>query len=178
MKYRNFPMVSKVVFGRGSFNQLEEVLEPKRLNTEAPFIYIIDDVFKGNAWLTSRIPLAYADKIIYISTVEEPKTSLIDELVNDIVLSHSILPSGIIGIGGGSALDVAKAVSILLTNTGKSEDIVKKISTGKINKFKQDNSLLSQPWVMEPKKSVQDIVKELSITNLKIKDFYRLKIGE
>ena len=69
-------------------------------------------------------------------------------------------------------------ISEELKNTGKSEDIVKKISIGKINKFKQDNSLLSQPWVMEPKKSVQDIVKELSITNLKIKDFYRLKIGE
>ncbi len=65
-----------------------------------------------------------------------------------------------------------------LKNTGKSDDIVKKISIGKINKFKEDNALLTQPWVMEPKKKVRDILKELSITDLKIKDFYRLKIGE
>ncbi len=49
---------------------------------------------------------------------------------------------------------------------------------GKINKFKEENSLLTQSWVMEPKKKVQDILKELSINDLKIKDFYRLKIGE
>ena len=47
-----------------------------------------------------------------------------------------------------------------------------------LNKFKEENSLLSQAWVMEPKKKVQDIVKELSITGLKIKEFYRIKIGE
>ena len=47
-----------------------------------------------------------------------------------------------------------------------------------MNKFKEENSLLSQAWVMEPKKKVQDIVKDLSIADLKIKDFYRLKIGE
>ena len=69
-------------------------------------------------------------------------------------------------------------ISEELKNTGKPEDIVKKISIGKINKFKEDNGLLTQPWVMEPKKKVKDILKEISIKDLKIKDFYRLKIGE
>jgi len=65
-----------------------------------------------------------------------------------------------------------------LKNSGKPEDIVKKISIGKMNKFKEENSLLTQPWVMEPKKKVQDILKELSINDLKIREFYRVKIGE
>ena len=65
-----------------------------------------------------------------------------------------------------------------LKSSGKPAEIAQKISLGKINKFKEENGLLSQPWVMEPKKKVQDIVKDLSITDLKIKDFYRLKIGE
>ena len=56
--------------------------------------------------------------------------------------------------------------------------IVKKISLGKMNKFKKENSLLNQAWVMEPKKKVKNILKELNISDLKIKDFFRLKIGE
>ena len=74
-----------------------------------------------------------------------------------------------------------KEVSLIseeLKNTGKPDDIIKKISIGKINKFKEENALLTQPWVMEPKKKVKDVLKELSINDLKIKDFYRLKIGE
>jgi elongation factor Ts len=65
-----------------------------------------------------------------------------------------------------------------LKNSGKPEDIAKKISMGKMNKFKEENALLSQAWVMEPKKKVQDILNELSITDLKVKEFYRIKIGE
>ena len=65
-----------------------------------------------------------------------------------------------------------------LKNSGKPDEIAKKINLGKMNKFKEDNSLLTQAWVMEPKKKVQDIVKDLNIPDLKIKDFYRLKIGE
>jgi elongation factor Ts len=65
-----------------------------------------------------------------------------------------------------------------LKNSGKPEDIAKKISIGKMNKFKEENALMTQAWVMEPKKKVQDIIKELSITDLKIKEFYRIKIGE
>ena len=65
-----------------------------------------------------------------------------------------------------------------LKNSGKPEEIAKKISLGKMNKFKEENALLTQAWVMEPKKKVQDIVKELSISDLKIKEFFRIKIGE
>ena len=65
-----------------------------------------------------------------------------------------------------------------LKNSGKPDDIAKKISLGKMNKFKEENALLTQAWVMEPKKKVKDVLKELSIADLKIKEFYRIKIGE
>ena len=65
-----------------------------------------------------------------------------------------------------------------LKNSGKPDDIAKKISLGKMNKFKEENALLTQAWVMEPKKKVQDILKELAISDLKIKEFSRIKIGE
>ena len=65
-----------------------------------------------------------------------------------------------------------------LKNSGKPDDIVKKISLGKINKFKEENSLMSQDWVMEPKMKVKDVIKSLEISNLNINNFIRLKIGE
>ena len=65
-----------------------------------------------------------------------------------------------------------------LKNLGKSEDIAKKISLGKMNKFKEENALLTQAWVMEPKKKVKDVIKDLSINDLKIREFSRIKIGE
>jgi len=69
-------------------------------------------------------------------------------------------------------------VSEELKNSGKPDEIAQKISLGKMNKFKDDNALLTQAWVMEPKKKVQDVVKDLNIPDLKINDFYRIKIGE
>ena len=69
-------------------------------------------------------------------------------------------------------------VSEELKNSGKPDDIIKKISLGKMNKFKEENSLLTQAWVMEPKKKVKDVLKELAINDLKIKEFSRIKIGE
>ena len=69
-------------------------------------------------------------------------------------------------------------ISQELKNSGKPEEIAKKISLGKMNKFKEENALLTQAWVMEPKKKVQDILKELAINDLKIKEFSRIKIGE
>ena len=65
-----------------------------------------------------------------------------------------------------------------LKNLGKTEEIAKKISVGKMNKFKDDNALLTQAWVMETKKKVQEVLKDLNIADMKIRDFYRIKIGE
>ena len=65
-----------------------------------------------------------------------------------------------------------------LKNSGKPDEIAKKISLGKMSKFKEENALLTQSWVMEPKKKVQDILRELAIPDLKIKEFVRFKIGE
>ena len=65
-----------------------------------------------------------------------------------------------------------------LKSSGKPVEIAQKISLGKMNKFKEENALLTQAWVMEPKKKVQDIVKELNIPDLRINDFFRIKIGE
>ena len=69
-------------------------------------------------------------------------------------------------------------ISQELKNAGKTEDIVKKISLGKLNKFKEENSLMTQAWVMEPKKKVKEVILDLKISDLKIKEIYRLKIGE
>ncbi len=65
-----------------------------------------------------------------------------------------------------------------LKNSGKPEDIANKISLGKIKKFKDENTLMTQDWVMEPKKKVKDIIVDMNISNLIIKEFARIKVGE
>ena len=65
-----------------------------------------------------------------------------------------------------------------LKNSGKDTKIVEKIAFGKLNKFINENTLLNQDWIMEPKKKVKDILKELAVNDLKIKEFSRIKIGE
>ena len=71
-----------------------------------------------------------------------------------------------------------KIVKEELKNLGKPKEIVEKISLGKINKFKEDNSLLTQDWVMDPKLKVKDVLNKVDANGLKIKDFIRIKIGE
>ena len=71
-----------------------------------------------------------------------------------------------------------KLIAEELKNSGKPDEIAKKISLGKLNKFKEENSLMTQDWVMEPKKKVKDVLSEINIPSLKIKEFIRIKIGE
>ena len=73
-------------------------------------------------------------------------------------------------------LEIIKAE---ITNSGKPAEMVDKISKGKISKFLNDNSLLNQLWIMDPKKKVSDILKENSTKEpLQILDFIRYKVGE
>jgi 3-deoxy-alpha-D-manno-octulosonate 8-oxidase len=119
MKFRNFKMVGYVVYGRGSFNQLDEIIEPRR-NDNKPMIFLIDHYFKDRS-LVNRIPLRGHDKIVFADVTHEPKTSYVDALAQDLKREFGNV-SGIIGIGGGSTMDLAKAVSLMMNNSGSSAD--------------------------------------------------------
>ncbi len=119
MKFRNFKMVSYVVYGRGSFNQLDEILAPRR-NGNSPMIFLVDHYFE-NKQLVSRIPLHAEDKIIFADVNFEPKTKQVDELANKLKQQFGSI-SGIIGIGGGSVMDLAKGVALMMNNPGSSAD--------------------------------------------------------
>lgn len=119
-------MVSYVVYGRGSFDQLDEILAPQR-KAEAPMIFLVDHYFQngtgvGNGKsLTDRIPLRGKDKIIFADVTYEPKTTQVDKLAKELKDEFGTI-SGIIGIGGGSVMDLAKAVSLMMNNPGSSAD--------------------------------------------------------
>ena len=112
-------MVSYVVYGRGSFNQLDEILTSHR-NGNSPMIFLVDHFFE-NKPLVNRIPLRSADKIIFADVSFEPKTKQVDGLSNQLKQEFGTI-SGIIGIGGGSVMDLAKAVSLMMNNPGSSAD--------------------------------------------------------
>jgi 3-deoxy-alpha-D-manno-octulosonate 8-oxidase len=112
-------MVGYVVYGRGSFDQLDEILAAQRKG-DAPMIFLLDNFFQGKP-LAKRIPFRGRDKIIPVDVNYEPKTSYVDKLAGDLRKEFGTV-SGIIGIGGGSAMDLAKAVSLMMTNPGSSAD--------------------------------------------------------
>ena len=119
--FKNFPMVPRVVFGSGCFDQLGDILMPQRKHSDAPFIFLLDDIFEGKE-LANRIPLIFNDQLIFISADQEPSTTQVDALVKKIKNDFDDLPSGIVGIGGGTLLDLSKAVAIMLTNKGSASE--------------------------------------------------------
>jgi 3-deoxy-alpha-D-manno-octulosonate 8-oxidase len=119
--YRNFKIVPNIIFGRGSFNQLGDVLKNKRTTPESSMVFVLDDVFVGKD-LEQRLPLEKGDLLLPVNVDDEPKTSYIDQLVTQIRATNPRLPEGIIGLGGGSTMDIAKAVSLMLTNPGSAAD--------------------------------------------------------
>jgi len=119
MQFRNLKLVSNVVFGRGSFQQLDEILAPQRKG-DAPMVFLVDHFFEGKA-LPNSIPLRGKDTIIFADVTYEPKTKQVDALAEELKNTYGTV-SGVIGIGGGSTLDLAKAVSLMMRNPGSSAD--------------------------------------------------------
>ena len=119
MQFRNFKMVGYVIYGRSAFNQLDEILEPNR-KRGLPMIFLLDHFFKDKE-LVKRVPLKGNDKIIFADVTTEPKTTYVDSIAAELKNEFGSV-SGVIGIGGGSTMDLAKAVSLMITNPGSSAD--------------------------------------------------------
>ena len=119
--FRNFKMIGYVVYGRGSFNQLNDILKPERKEGR-PMVFLVDHYFEKNAsGLIGRIPIEGNDKLIFVDVTNEPKTTYVDSIAQQLKDEFGSI-SGVIGIGGGSTLDLAKAVSLMMTNPGSSAD--------------------------------------------------------
>jgi len=121
--FRNFKLVSRMVFGRGAFNQLDDILAAQRPPSGGGMIFLLDTVFAGSA-LESRIPRRSGDRIICVDVTDEPKTAEVDRLTAEAKAHGDTVGgiSGVIGIGGGSTMDLAKAVSLMLANPGSAAD--------------------------------------------------------
>lgn len=83
-------------------------------------IFLVDHFFDGKP-LVNRIPLRGNDKVIFADVTYEPKTTYVDKLASDLKEEFGTV-SGVIGIGGGSTMDLAKAVSLMMNNPGSSAD--------------------------------------------------------
>src|SRR5215510_3553028 len=83
-------------------------------------IFLVDHFFEGKP-LLGRLPLRKNDKVFSADVTHEPKTKYVDELANHLKDTYGEA-SGIVGIGGGSTMDLAKAVSLMMTNPGSSAD--------------------------------------------------------
>jgi len=119
--FRNFKMVSNVVYGRGCFDQLDEILSHKRKSNDDIMVFLVDDVFE-NSPLEHRIPNHPTDMLVWVNVDDEPKTMYVDTLTKTVKENAGDQVAGVIGIGGGSTMDLAKAVSLMLTNPGSSTD--------------------------------------------------------
>ena len=83
------------------------------------------------------------------------------------------------GLDSGILAKEKEIITEELKNSGKDSKIVSKIAEGKLNKFINDNTLLNQEWIIDPKKKVKEVLKDFDAKNkIEIKKFIRFKVGE
>ncbi len=117
--FRNLKAVGRILYGRNSFDQLDDVLGELRVHKDSYVLFLLDEYFDGKDFM-KRIPLHPQDILKIIEVKEEPKTKIVDEIVAEVKSLGKGNPVSVVGIGGGSAMDYAKATRLMFTNEGSS----------------------------------------------------------
>ena len=117
--YRNFKAVGRVLYGRNCFNQLDDILSELRVEKDSFVIFLLDEYFDGKDFM-KRIPVQPQDLLKIITVADEPKTKIVDEIVAEVKSLNKGLPVSVVGIGGGTVMDYAKAIRLMFTNEGSS----------------------------------------------------------
>lgn len=134
------------------------------------FCYVHSAIDKGIGKIIS---------VVKLDSVENDKIKEIGSKIAMHVAASNPLSLDKEGIKKETVNKELEIIKAEIKNTGKPDDIAEKIAKGKITKFLNDNSLLNQIWIMDPKKKVSDILKQNSQDKpLKILDFIRYKVGE
>ena len=119
---KNAKNTAQYIFGKDSISQLQPLLLDLQDDKSSYAIYFIDQYFEKNSEPLKQLLISDLDVVSYIDTKHEPKTDDINLLLSKLEQAGKVSPFAVIGIGGGSTLDIAKAISNLLTNGGKAED--------------------------------------------------------
>ena len=119
---RNVRNVLRYTVGDGALSELPDLLAPRRSEGAGSIVFFIDEFFKSQPEIIARLGITARDHTVFVTTKDEPSTDDIDQIARELLGTGFAQPSAIVGMGGGITMDVAKAVSNLLTNGGKAED--------------------------------------------------------
>jgi 3-deoxy-alpha-D-manno-octulosonate 8-oxidase len=117
--FRNLKAVGRILYGRNSFDQLGDVLSELRVEKDSYILFLVDEYFEGKDFL-KRIPVKPNDILKIIDITDEPKTKTVDKIVSEVKNLRPGSPVSVVGIGGGSVMDYAKAIRLMFTNEGSS----------------------------------------------------------
>jgi len=120
--------VGGFTIGRGSLDRLPEFVEARRRaaagdgNGNSKVVYLVDGFFRGRPDIVARLHARNDDIVRFVDVVDEPTTDGIDALTSEIRRAAGALPATIVGVGGGTTMDTAKAIANLLTNGGNAAE--------------------------------------------------------
>jgi 3-deoxy-alpha-D-manno-octulosonate 8-oxidase len=119
--------VGRYNIGPFALRELEALLKNLRMkaksnNESERIVFLVDIFFKRDVTIKSKLFIGSDDILIFVDSADEPTTNGIDQIVCDLLSSKNSNPAAIVGMGGGTTMDTAKAVSNLLTNGGKAHE--------------------------------------------------------